>query len=394
MKATLSAFVALTCVMALGCSKDEKPRGDVPPPVPSAAASTTGAGVSVCASGGGEVKDPVSAAFFPKAEAGYCVDPQGETRTYGDRGKFTMDEVCTTAFDGECEVYKSYGLKRVVSFRYADGSGKGATVDVVLSQFADVGGAFGFYTMRLVPGDPADPSTARVLEVAPKGSTTGGLGAIGTGRAYVWRGTMVAELQYNNDRETPAQLRASSDTALSAIGKGIAQRLPEETGKPGGARVLPEEMQIPNGIRHFPKEPFGWKNVGAASIGYYKDGERRWRTIAFGPLDELQAKDVMKALKARPGSIPVAGAGEEAVHVVNPGEGGGPKVEVLVARKGGTVIGVGDEEYALKAAAPEKQQAARLTKDEAVAKVKALLERPALPLAKPAPSTSASPTKP
>ena len=25
-----------------------------------------------------------------------------------------MDEVCTTAFDGECEVYKRFGLDRVV----------------------------------------------------------------------------------------------------------------------------------------------------------------------------------------------------------------------------------------------------------------------------------------
>jgi hypothetical protein len=121
----------------------------------------------------------VTAAFFPRTEGSYCVDPQGETRTYGEKGKYSMDEVCTTAFDGECEVYKRYGLKRVVSFRYVDGGGKGATVDVVLSQFADVAGAFGLYTMRLVAGDPVDPSTPRVLEVAAKGAQTGGAGAIG-----------------------------------------------------------------------------------------------------------------------------------------------------------------------------------------------------------------------
>lgn len=393
MKATLPAFVALACVFALGCTKDEKPRGDLPPPAPSGAGSTstTGAGPSACANGGGEVKDPVSAAFFPKTEAGYCVDPQGETRTYGERGKYSMDEVCTTAFDGECEVYKRYGLKRVVSFRYADGSGKGATVDVVLSQFADVGGAFGLYTMRLVAGDPVDPSTPRVLEVAPKGAPTGGLGAIGTGRAYVWRGNMVAELQYNNDRETPSQLKASSEAALSAIGKSIAQKLPEETGMPASARLLPDEMRIANGVQFFMKEPFGWKNVGPTTVGYYKDGDRRWRTLAVAPLDEAQAKDVMKTLKARPGSIPVAGAGEEAVHVLNPGESGGPKVEVLVARKGAIVIGIADEENAIKAAAPEKQQAARLTKDEAIAKAKAALDRAAaLPAAKPATAPSAA----
>lgn len=391
MKPSRLSFFALAVALvgASGCTKEEKPRGDLPPPVPSSAGSSAASNVSACASGGGEVKDPVSSAFFPKTEAGYCVDPQGETRTYGDRGKYSMDEVCTTAFDGECEVYKRFGLKRVVSFRYVDGGGRGATVDVVLSQFADVAGAFGMYTMRLVAGDPTDPSTPRVLDVGSKpGASAGGLGALGTGRAYVWRGTMVAELQYNNDRETPSQLKASSDTALTAIGRGIAQKLPEESGKPPSAQLLPDELRVANGVQFFPKEPFGWKNVGPTAVGYYKDGDRRWRTIAIAPLDEAQAKDVMKTLKQRPGSIPVTGAGDEAVHVVNPGEGGGPKIESLVARKGAVVLGIMDEEYAIKAAAPEKQQAARLTKEEAVTKAKALLEKARAP--EPSASASAS----
>lgn len=383
--------VALAASLSLACSKDP-PKGDAPPPLPSAtplaSGAASGATASACASGGGEVKDPVTAAFFPRTEGSYCVDPQGETRTYGEKGKYSMDEVCTTAFDGECEVYKRYGLKRVVSFRYVDGGGKGATVDVVLSQFADVAGAFGLYTMRLVAGDPADPSTPRVLEVAAKGAQTGGAGAIGTGRAYVWRGNALVELQYNNDRETPAQLKASSDAALSAIGKAIAAKLPEEAGKPPSARFLPEADLIPNGVQFFPKEPFGWKNVGATAVGFYKKGDRRWRTLAIAPSDEAQAKDILKTLKGRPGSIPVSGVGDEAVHVVNPGEGGGPKIEVLVARKGSLLVGVGDEEHALKAAPADKQQAARVTKEEAIAKVKAVIDViPAVaPSAAPAPS--------
>ena len=50
------------------------------------------------------------------------------------------------------------------------------------------------------------------------------------------------------------------------------------------------------------------------------------------------------------------------------------------------MCGVGDEEYALIAAGqPDNEQAARLTKDEAIAKLKALLEA-----APPAPATSGS----
>ena len=39
-----------------------------------------------------------------KTIGGYCVDPNAEVRSYGEKAKYSMDEVCTTAFDGECEV--------------------------------------------------------------------------------------------------------------------------------------------------------------------------------------------------------------------------------------------------------------------------------------------------
>ena len=35
-----------------------------------------------------------------------------------------MDDVCTSAFDGECEVYKRFGLDRVVVLRYVDGAAR------------------------------------------------------------------------------------------------------------------------------------------------------------------------------------------------------------------------------------------------------------------------------
>lgn len=368
------------------CTKDEKPRGDVPPPPASAAQVKAGA----CEGGGGQVNDPVSAGLFPRAEGGYCLDPQGETKTYGEKGKYSMDEVCTTAFDGDCEIYKKFGLKRVVALRYVDGAGKGGTVDVVLSQFTGVAGAFGMYTMRIVAGDPTDPSTPRSVAVAPEGASVGGAAVMGTGRAYVWRGSYLAELQYNNDQETPAQLKASSASALTALSRGLAGKLPEEGGRPASVRALPEADLVPNGVQFFPREPFGWKNVSNAAVGFYKQGDRRWRAVTVVAGDVDQAKDIMKTLKQLPGSIPVTGAGEDAVHVVVPGSKGAPKVEILVARKGHVVAGAGDEEYALKDLPTDKSAAARLSKEEAIAKVKAMLDKPA---SAPAPATTGSALK-
>ncbi len=356
-----SALLLLLALGAVAACKDDKPKPDnAPPPPPSASAAQPGA----CTGGGGELTDPVSAPFFPRTVAGYCVDPQGEVKTYGEKGKLSMDEVCTTAFDGECEVYKKFGLKRVVSLHYVDGSGKGGSVEVNLSQFADVAGAYGMFTLRVVAGDPADPST-------PKPLAAGAAGAIGTGRAYVWRGQYLAELQYNNEQESPEQLAKSSEAILTAVGKEMGAKLPGATTLPPAAAMLPSENRVTNGIVFQPKDVLGWSGIGPAAMGFYKEGERRWRDLAIVKDDADQAKDAFKTIKSKPGTMPIANLGDEAAHVV---VGTSPKVEFLVARKGNVIWGVGDEEYALRTKEGEK---VRLSKDEAVTKMKALLSTPA-----------------
>lgn len=382
MKNAASALLFLS--MALGCTscKDDKPKADnaPPPPPPSAGVAKAGA----CANGGGELTDPVSASFFPKTVAGYCVDPQGEVKTYGEKGKLSMDEVCTTAFDGECEVYKRFGLKRVVSLHYVDGSGKGGSVEVNLSQFADAAGAYGMYTSTRVVADrdPADKSM-------PKPLAAGGAGAIGTGRAYVWRGQHLAELQYNNEQESPEELAKSSETILTALAKEMGQKLPGPTALPPSAAMLPTEHRIPNAIAFQPKDVLGFKGVGPAAMGFYQDGDKRWRVLSIVKDDAEQAKDAFKAIKAKPGSLPIANTGDEAAHVPV-----APKVAFLIARKGNVVWGVGDEEYAVR----ENEKAA-LSKEDAIAKMKTLLALPTPAAAgsgstaPAAPSSSAAPKK-
>jgi hypothetical protein len=378
-----------TCLLVLlsacsGCSKDDKRGGgDTPPPPPPPSAS--GAKAGACTAGGGALTDPISAPFLPKAVASYCVDPQGEVKTYGEKGKLSMDEVCTTAFDGECEVYKRFGLKRVVSLHYVDGGGQGGTVEVNLSQFADVAGAYGMFTMRVVAGDPAEPST-------PKPFAAGTAGAIGTGRAYVWRGQYLVELQYVNEQESPDQLAKASDAILRSVGKEVGAKLPGATTLPAAAQALPEANRLPNGIVFHPKDVLGWNGVGPGALGFYKEGDRRWRTLAIFKDDPEQAKDAFKTIKSKPGTLPVPAMGDEAAHVVVAPSGGGPKTELLVARKGNVIWGIADEEYALRGADKEK---ARLTKEEAIAKLKPLLASSdaGAPPAPSAASSSAAPKK-
>ncbi len=353
-------------LLAFACKEESKPSGDNPPP-PAASTSKPGA----CAAGGGEVGDPISASFFPRVASGYCLDPQNDTKTYGDKGKLSMDDVCTTALDGECEVYKAFGLVRLVALRYVDGGAGGGSVDVYLSRFKDVGGGYAMFTKRVVAdGDPADPT-------APRPLAAGAGGAIGTGRAYVWRGQHLAELQYNNEQETPEQLARSSDAILTALGKEIGAKLPGALDKPELAGRLPSAGLVPNGISYVQKEALGITGLGAGAVGFYRDGGKRWRLVSIAAADADVAKDEMKLLRSHAGSLPVAGVGDEAVHVVLAAAGEGPKTELLVARKGALVVGAGDEPLALDPASPpDKQAAARLGKDDAIAKVKAWLAAP------------------
>jgi hypothetical protein len=82
----------------------------------------------------------------------------------------------------------------------------------------------------------------------------------------------------------------------------------------------------------------------------------------------------MKTIRSKPGSLPVAGLFDEAVHVVVQPSPEAAKAEYVIARKGSLIAGAGDEDLLIHAGdPPEKQAAARLTKDEASAKLKAWL---------------------
>src|SRR3954470_13757557 len=222
-----ATLVVLAC-HALACQKERTTeRGAPPPPI---ASSKPGA----CASGGGAVKDAVSAAFFPRVAADYCLDPNGEARAFGESAPNSLDAVCTELFDGECEVYKSFGLRRVVTLRYIDGKGSPGAVNVNLSRFATAEGAYGFFTKRV----GADEGRA---ESVPAELRAGGSGALGSGIAYVWRADMVAELRYTNELEPPDQLKASAQRALPPIAQAMGDLLPGDAHLPKAVSLLPSE---------------------------------------------------------------------------------------------------------------------------------------------------------
>ena len=351
--------------LAIGCKKDEPAsRGDIPPPPPSAAVKS-----GACQTPG-TVDDPVSAGFFPKTMGSFCIDPApGSVRTYGAQAKLSMDEVCTTAFDGECEVYKRYGLKRVVTMRYVDGSGAGGVVEVVLSQFDGEPGAYGMFTKRVVAD--ADPAA----DTAPKAVPAVGAAAIGGGRASAWRGAHLIELVYMNEQEPPAKMVKSSEAILPQLAKSMTDKLPGSSEKPGPAKALPEANLVPLGVQFAPKDVLGIKGLSPTATGFYKDGEKRYRTVVATYPTPADAGGPMELVMKSAGALPVAGLGDQGFHLLLQESKTSPKVEWVFARKGPTIMAVGDEELVLTPGQPlDAQKNVRLTKDEKIAKLKASLK--------------------
>jgi hypothetical protein len=357
MHPTRFASIAFALFAAAGaCDKKGDSNTDRPPPPPPVASAHG----DVCAGGGGVDTDTISAPLIPRMVGTYCLDPQGEPKTYGDKGKLSMDEVCTSAFDGECEVYKRFGLDRVVVLRYVDGSGAPNSVEVNLSRFATIDGAYAMFTKRVVAD--GDPARASVKPLA-----AGAAGATSSSNAYVWRGPYIAELTFvtEDTKMTPADMARANDQSTGAIAKEVGGRLPGTSSLPAAAAGLPLPSRIPLGIAYYPKDALGLSGIGPVAVGYYKDGEKRWRDVAAVRPDAEAAKEVFRAFKLKPGSTALKGFGDDAVHVVVQEAADRAKAEYVVARKGGFVAAVGDEELVLDPSTPtDKQGPLKLTKDE------------------------------
>ena len=323
------ALVSTLCVAA--CKKSTPPaeRGDTPPPAESAQ-------LGRCTQGGGTVTDSATAAFFARTLGEYCIDPNSETRAYGKSAPGTLDQVCTELFDGECEVYRAYGLERVVTVRYADAKGSTSTVNVVLSRFETPRGAYGFFTKRVVAdSDPAD-TKSKPLQV-------GGAGALASTIAYVWRGSYVAELSYVNDAESPDALRRSAAVILPEIAKSVGTLVPGDTSLPDTAGLLPSDGRIPLGIMYEPRDLLGVQGVGPGSLGFYAVQDKRFRVALLERADEASAQDILKTLRKIPGATETK-TRVPTVAVTVHGSSDTSKSDWLFARQGNRIIGVGDDE--------------------------------------------------
>ena len=379
-----SAFSLAFALCLAACSGGDPPKGSPPPGMSARTTSGSAAGLKgapppsgataktdVCKGGGGEIKDAESAAFFPRTVGGYCVNPEGVVKAFGDKAAKPIDGICEF-FDGGCKAYLDRSAKRTVRFDYVDGSGSPATVETTLTQFASPEHAFSMFSNRAVGDeDPARPDMWKKVDI-------GTLGGLGTGSLVAWIGPYVLELSYVNTDESgdAKKLKASGEKILPPIAKEIVSKVAAKVASgatpPAAVAKLPQENMIPLGISFVLEKVLNVDGTKNAAFGHYKEGDKRYRFMVLARDDQDQAKDIVKTFAKSKGAQEEKSAGEGGVRLmVQEGEGA-PKAEWVLARVGNVVVGVGDEPLALTAGGTAADHdKVSLSKDDKIKKLKA-----------------------
>lgn len=348
-------LAAASLSLSLSC-EDEPAQKGAPPPPPAAKPAA-------CGGGGGTLKNADAAAVFPRLEGDFCLDPNDAGKVFGEGGELPLDDICEL-FDGECEIYKGFQVRRVVKVRYVHGKGTEATIDVHLSKYASAEHAYGMFTKRTVgDGDPADEATPTPFEA-------GGAAALGLGNAYLWRGAFLAEITYNDPTASVKDLEANAAKAVGPLTKAIGDKLPGETALPAAVAALPSEEMLPMGKRLVLSDVLGTEGLGAGAFGYYKRGDQRFRMISMLFGDEDQARDAMKTFGKLDGAAKEDDLGDRALRFMV-AEGALPPAEWIVAQKGPRILGIGDEQRILRAGmTAEEHRKVSLPREDKVARLK------------------------
>lgn len=291
--------------------------------------------------------DTLAKDFLPPKVAGksvFCLDPKEADTSYGAKASQPLEQIADL-YDGESKVYEDFGADHVVDVRYVAEAGGPASLALHATRFKTVSGAYAMYTKRVVTdGDPATDVTSRSTDAG------GAQAVLGVGNAYVWKGPWLLEIVYNDDTLSPDRLEKTGTEELSGIVKELGSKLPGDSALPREIAALPEPNRLPLGLRLLLAAPFPGiagdpdhppKDFVAGGVGYYKDGDKRFRVSIVEAADEAAAKTLLATASKSNTAKPVAGVGEEAVQLT---WSEGPLTgRAIAARKGKRIVSVYDE---------------------------------------------------
>ncbi len=169
--------------------------------------------------------DDDNSGLFPSTVHGWTLAPDAESYSPEDLYRY---------IDGASELYISFGFKTLQSRRYLSDGWPEITVD--LFDMGSSGNAFGIFAHGQENPDHEVGSDSEYLD----------------GLLRFWQGECYVSILCSP--ETP-----ESRTAVMALGRRIAKRLPPSGGRPAVLSVLPEEGLIAPSIRYF--RHHAWQNT-------------------------------------------------------------------------------------------------------------------------------------
>lgn len=336
-------------------------RGAPPPP----AASSTGPVTCTRTA----LTDALAKDFLPPKLSGkttFCLDPKEPDTSYGAKASEPLEKIADL-YDGESKVYEDFGADHVVDVRYVAEAGGAASLALHATRFNSAKGAYAMYTKRVVTdGDPATDVTSRSTDAG------GAQAVLGVGNAYVWKGSWLVEIVYNDDTLSTDQLEKVGTAELAGIVKEIGAKLPGDSTVPPEIAALPGPSRLPLGLRLLLAAPFPGiagdpdhpsKDAVPGGVGYYKDGDKRYRVSVVEAADEAAAKALLATASKSKTAKPLAGIGEEALELTwNEGPLLGRSV---TARKGKRIVAVYDELRVLRDGMKDDERAKQtLTAEE------------------------------
>ena len=283
-----------------------------------------------------------------------------------------MDEVCTTAFDGECEVYKRFGLDRVVVLRYVDGSGapeqrRGQPL-ALRDRRRRVRDVHQARRRRRRPGEGHGEAARR----------PGGAGATSSSNAYVWRGQYLAELTFvtEDTKMTPEAMAQANEQSTGADRQGHRRQAsrPDRPAALGRARC-PPRPHLPLGVAYYPKDALGADGDrpgrGRATTRTATSAGVTSRSCGATPTPPRR-RSALQA--ASPGARPSRAWATRRCRSSSRRPPIAPRRSTSSRGKAPTVVAVGDEELVLDPGRPATSMAPlKLAHDEKLVKLAALL---------------------
>lgn len=307
-----------SAVFLCHCSRDEE-RGEAPP-------TPVVVPVNAC-----EGVDRAPVIGLPARVGKFCVDPNADVRTYGAIGSSPLDGVCVELFNGECEVYKSYGLEGVKTLRYVEGGGGSVVVNVVVSSFRRSTGAYGFFTRRIL-GDGL-PSQVTVAPLDVKGRAVAGVGTV-----VVWRGKDVVELTYVSEVATPEEVETQSPKILHPMARAVAEELVGDVEPERAVRFLEALTADKLGVSVLVEGLLGVSGTGPGAIGYFSKGATAHRIAIAERRDKAGADDLLGLLRRSGSGRKLKGS--DVIELRLTREGAAPETWYL-RRNDDTVLAVG-----------------------------------------------------